>query len=70
METKYFIRTLEMTTEEIESTRHILQINEEYLKKIITILYDSDKVKYARKVPKPEKMIEDKKEVETIINHI
>jgi len=70
IETKYFIRTLEMTTEEIESTSHILQINEKYLTKIIKILNDSDKVKYARKLPKPEKMIEDKKEVEIIINHI
>ena len=70
IETKYFIRTLEMTTEEIESTSDILNIEEKYVTKIINILYDSDKVKYAREVPKSEKMIEDKKKIETIINHI
>ena len=70
IETKYFIRTLEMTTEEIESTIEILEFEEENFIKIINILKKSDQVKYARHDPIPEKMIQDKKEIEEIIQVI
>ena len=70
IETKYFIRTLEMTTEEIENTIEILQFEEENFIKIINLLKKSDQVKYARHDPIPEKMIQDKKEIEEIIQII
>ena len=70
IETKYFVRTLEMTTEEIESAIEIFQFEEENFIKIINFLKKSDQVKYARHAPIPEKMIQDKKEVEEIIQLI
>ena len=70
IETKYFIRTLEMTTEEIENAIEIFQFEEENFIKIINFLKKSDQVKYARHAPIPEKMIQDKKEIEQIIQII
>ena len=70
IETKYFIRTLEMTTEEIENAIEIFQFEEENFFKIINFLKKSDQVKYARHAPIPEKMIQDKKEIEEIIQLI
>ena len=70
IETKYFIRTLEMTTEEIENAIEIFQFEEENFIKIINFLKKSDQVKYARHAPIPEKMIQDKKEIEEIIQLI
>ena len=70
IETKYFVRTLEITTEEIENAIEIFQFGEENFIKIINFLKKSDQVKYARHAPIPEKMIQDKKEVEKIIQVI
>ena len=70
IETKYFVRTLEMTTEEIENAIEIFQFEEENFIKIINFLKKSDQVKYARHAPIPEKMIQDKKEIEEIIQVI
>ena len=70
IETKYFVRTLEMTTEEIENAIEIFQFEEENFIKIINFLKKSDQVKYARHAPIPEKMIQDKNEVEEIIQVI
>ena len=70
IETKYFVRTLEMTTEEIENAIEIFQFEEENFFKIINFLKKSDQVKYARHAPIPEKMIQDKKEIEEIIQLI
>ena len=70
IETKYFVRTLEMTTEEIENAIEIFQFEEENFNKIINFLKKSDQVKYARHAPIPEKMIQDKREIEEIIQVI
>ena len=70
IETKYFVRTLEMTTEEIENAIEIFQFEEENFIKIINFLKKSDQVKYARHAPIPETMIQDKKEIEEIIQVI
>ena len=59
-----------MTTEEIENTIGILQFEEENFTKIINLLKKSDRVKYARHDPIPEKIIQDKKEIEEIIQVI
>ena len=70
IETKYFIRTLEMTTEQIENAIEIFQFEEENFIKIINFLKKSDQVKYARHAPIPEKKNQDKKEIEEIIQVI
>ena len=70
IETKYFIRTLEMNTEEIEASIDILKINKSYFSELITFLHKSDKVKYAQNIPELEKMIEDKKKIKTLIDKI
>ena len=59
-----------MTTEEIENVIEIFQFEEENFIKIINFLKKSDQVKYARHTPIPEQMIQDKKEVEEIIQVI
>ena len=70
IETKYFIRMLEMTTEEIENEIEIFHFEKENSIKIINFLKKSDQVKYARLTPIPEKMVQDKKEIEDIIQII
>tara|TARA_Y100001970_G_C14175471_1_gene826693 strand:- start:69 stop:932 length:864 start_codon:yes stop_codon:yes gene_type:complete len=70
IETKYFIRMLEMTTEEIENKIEIFHFEKENSIKIINFLKKSDQVKYARLTPIPEKMVQDKKEIEDIIQII
>ncbi len=68
LETKYFIRTLEMTTEEIESATNIFKFDKNYLAQVIRFLKESDKVKYAREIPNPEKMARDKEKIKNIIS--
>ncbi len=70
IETKYFIRMLEMTTEEIENEIEIFHFEKKNSIKIINFLKKSDQVKYARLTPIPEKMVQDKKEIEDIIQII
>ena len=48
----------------------IFHFEEENFIKIINFLKKSDQVKYARHAPIPEKMIQDKKEIEEIIQII
>ena len=61
---------LEMTTEEIENEIEIFHFEKENCIKIINFLKKSDQVKYARLTPIPEKMVQDKKEIEDIIQII
>ena len=70
IETKYYIRTLEMTTEEIENAFEIFQFDEQYLIQVINFLKESDKVKYAREIPNPDKMVMDKEKIQDLINSI
>ena len=70
VERKYFIRTLEMTTKEIEENVDIFQINQNSFLEMVKFLYDADYVKYAREIPDENKMIEDKKKIELLINDI
>ena len=70
IETKYYIRTLEMTTEEIENAFEIFQFDEQYLIQVINFLKESDKVKYAREIPNPDKMVMDKDKIQDLINSI
>jgi len=68
LETKYFIRTLEMTTEEIESATEIFKFDKKYLEQVIRFLKESDKVKYAREIPNQKKMARDKEKVQNIVS--
>ena len=68
LETKYFIRTLEMTTEEIESATEIFKFDKTYLEQVIRFLKESDKVKYAKEIPNLEKMAKDKEKIQNIIS--
>ena len=68
IETKYFIRTLEMTTEEIESATEIFKFDKKHLAQVIRFLKESDKVKYAREIPNLEKMARDKEKIQNIIS--
>ena len=70
IETKYYIRTLEMTTEEIENAFEIFKFDEKYLIQVINFLKESDKVKYAREIPNPDKMVMDKAKIQDLINSI
>ena len=70
VETKYFIHTLEMTTEEIDSSRFIFPVNDNCLSEWIDFLYDADQVKYARATPDLEKMSNDKKKVALLIEQL
>jgi hypothetical protein len=70
IETKYYIRTLEMTTEEIENAYEIFQFDEQYLIQVINFLKESDKVKYAREIPNSDKMVMDKDKIQDLINSI
>ena len=54
----------------VENAIEIFQFEEENFFKIINFLKKSDQVKYARHAPIPEKMIQDKKEIEEIIQII
>ena len=70
VETKYFIHTLEMTTEEIDSSRFIFPVNDNCLSEWIDFLYDADQVKYACATPDLEKMSNDKKKVALLIEQL
>ena len=68
IERKYFIRTLEMTTKEIDDSRKIFPIIDSSFSALVEFLYKADKVKYAREIPKQERMLSDKEKIESFIN--
>jgi len=70
MERKYFVRALEMTTDEIENARAIFPIDDASFSEWIKFLYDADQVKYARIIPTTEKLFNDKEKIITLINTI
>ena len=70
METKYFIRTLEMTTEEIDGARELFPVNNNHLSEWIDFLYAADQVKYARDTPNLELMSIHKDKVKLMIEQL
>ena len=60
IETKYFIRALEMTTEEIVKYKDLFPMSEDGFSKWTNFLLEADMVKYAKTVPTPKKMSFDK----------
>lgn len=70
IETKYFIRTMEMTTEEINQFRFLIPLKDEIFSDWAQFLSEADMVKYAREIPSPEKMSTDKKLISSLISQV
>ena len=70
IERKYFIRTLEMTCEEITHSRDIFPFNDIQFEKLVEILTKADIVKYARETPNEKVIIADKKNVISLMKDI
>ena len=67
IETKYFIRVLEMNTDEIKKTRNIFPIDDDIFSDWLLFLNYADKVKYARELSSEKRMIEDKDKIIHIV---
>jgi len=70
IETKYFIRTMEITTEEINLFRFLIPLKDEIFSDWAQFLSEADMVKYAREIPSPEKMSTDKKLIFSLISQV
>ena len=70
METKYFIRVLEMTTEEIHGFRSLFPMDESQFSQWVQFLNEADMVKYAREIPSLEKMSVDKEKISSLIHQL
>ena len=70
IETKYFIRALEMTTEEIHRFRSLFPMDESQFSQWIQFLNEADMVKYAREIPSLEKMSVDKEKISSLIHQL
>lgn len=67
METKYFVRALEMTTLEIIEHRNLFPIDDQKFEAWVSILQFSDMVKYAREIPNADQINSDLKDVKSLI---
>ena len=70
IETKYYIRTMEMTTEEINQFRFLIPLKDEIFSDWAQFLLEADMVKYARDIPSPEKMSTDKKLISSLVSQV
>ena len=70
IETKYFIRTLEMTTYEIEKNRILFPFNDSLFDSWLGFLHEADKVKYARVLPKPNKLLSRKEIIFNLVEEL
>ena len=70
IETKYYIRTMEMTTEEINQFRFLFPLKDEIFSEWAQFLSDADMVKYAREIPSSEKMSTDKNLISSLISQV
>ena len=69
IEAKYYIRTLEMTTQEIKKTRSLFPMEDFQFEEMIIFLNLSDNVKYALKMPTRSEMELDKEKIKTLITN-
>ena len=67
IEAKYFIRTLEMTTNEIKESRLLFPIENSWFNEWIIFLSLADQVKYALELPDKARMKSDKDKIKSII---
>ena len=70
LENKFYIRTLEMTTQEIISSKKIFPIDDDVFSDLVQFLSEADKVKYARELPSYNTMINDKNKIISIIKNL
>ena len=70
IETKYFIRALEMTTEEINTYRSLFPLEDIQFSIWAEFLAEADLVKYAREIPTQEKMSSDKEKITLFISEV
>tara|TARA_B100000900_G_scaffold352481_1_gene320165 strand:- start:58 stop:879 length:822 start_codon:yes stop_codon:yes gene_type:complete len=70
IERKYYIRTLEMTTQEIKDSRSLFPMENFQFEELIIFLNLSDHVKYALQMPTKSEMELDKEKIKTIINNL
>ena len=70
IESKYYIRTLEMTTQEIKKSRSLFPMEDLQFKNLITFLNLSDHVKYALQMPTRSEMELDKEKIKTFIHKL
>lgn len=70
IESKYFIRALEMTTEEIGEHKKVFPMDESLVLDWIQFLSEADMVKYAKAIPTPEKKRVDKDFLINLISNI
>ena len=67
IEMKYYIRTLEMTTQEIKESRSLFPMENIQFEELIIFLNLSDNVKYALQMPTKSEMELDKEKIKRII---
>ena len=70
IERKYYIRTLEMTTQEIKESRSLFPMEDFQFEELIIFLNLSDHVKYALQMPTKSEMELDKEKIKTIISSL
>ena len=70
IETKYFVRALEMTTEEINEFQSLFPMEDDLFSEWHQFLSEADMVKYAREIPSLEKMSADKKRIYSLISQV
>ncbi len=70
IETKYFIRTLEMTTDQIRQSRVLFPMDDNMFSDWLLFLSLADQVKYAREIPDKDKMLFDKEKIISLINQL
>lgn len=70
IETKYFIRALEMTTEEIHQFRNLFPMDDDQFKNWTQFLSEADMVKFAKEIPSPAKKVVDKNKISAMISVI
>jgi hypothetical protein len=57
LERRYFIRALEMTSQEIRQAFDLLKIDGQVVKEFVKLFNRLDMVKFARQIPKPEALV-------------
>ena len=67
IERKYYIRTLEMTTDEINQSRQFFTIDDSQFNELINFLNRADNVKYALQLPLRSEMDLDKEKIKSLI---
>ena len=70
IETKYFVRTLEMTTMQITENRDLFPLGDEEFEIWIRVLQTSDMVKYARETSNTDQIKSDLTDVRSLISNV